>query len=75
MFLFVGEGWTDEDRKIFEGIQVGKLGGRSFVANPFTLVKDGGNVRIETDRASFRKVEPSTVDGAAAVIKQYYQAV
>lgn len=70
MFEFLGD-WDEADKKVFIGIAGKRLGGKSFVANPWRLTKSGENVKLDTSRKSVKPVI-GTVDVVVGVIQQYY---
>ena len=70
MFEFLGD-WSEDDKKAFNGLGSSKLGGKSFVANPWRLTKSGDNVKLETTRKSVKLVV-GPLDVVVGVIQQYY---
>lgn len=70
MFEFLGD-WDEADKKVFSGLGNSKLGGKSFVANPWRLTKSGDNVKLEAGRKSVKLVV-GPLDVVVDVIQQYY---
>lgn len=70
MFEFLGD-WSEADKNAFKGIGGKTLGGKSFVANPWRLTKNGENVKLEAGRKSVKLVV-GPLDVVVGVIQQYY---